>query len=173
MDEFGEDFGGIVKKATQVERQHQETCTSTDSLITETPQTTEQPCKSPQQLQSVDKGRKIVFDNFDFKQKVHEMSENHQNVDKHWVTHVAVENRVHQPNLSNQKPSKEKLLSMENGFCLPNQHEHNLQRENYIALTERVIVDLPCLEFLKPHVVKHIPHQFTREMAQRSKMVCY
>ena len=32
-----------------------------------------------------DKGRKLVFDNFDFKQQVHSMTEEHQNVDVHWV----------------------------------------------------------------------------------------
>ena len=42
----------------------------------------------------IDDGRKIVFDNFDFNQKVHHMSESHQNIDKHWVTHMCTENQV-------------------------------------------------------------------------------
>ena len=35
-----------------------------------------------------DVGRKIVFDNFDFKQNVHHMTEMHQNIDNHWVSHM-------------------------------------------------------------------------------------
>jgi hypothetical protein len=118
-----------------------------------------------------DNGRKIVFDNFDFLQQVHHMTEHHQNVDIHWVSHMAVENRVPGNNLSSTQPSDEKLLAMENGNCMPTRYEHHLQRENYITLTERIIVEIPCLEFLKPHIVNHIPHQYSREMAQKSDMV--
>ena len=39
-----------------------------------------------------DSGRKLVFDNFDFRQEVHYMTQDHQNVAVHWVTHMAVEN---------------------------------------------------------------------------------
>ena len=98
--------------------------------------------------------------------------EAHQNPDIHWVTHLAVENRVYESHLSSEKPSNEKLLSMENGSCLSNLHENHLQKENYISLIERVLVELPCSESLKGYVVKHIPHQYSKEMAQKSKMVC-
>ena len=137
-----------------------------------TPETLQQPDNPPPSLIPKDKGRKIVFDNFDFQQKVHGMTETHQNPDIHWVTHVAVENRVHESHLSSEKPPNKKLLSMENGSCLPNLHENHLQRENYISLVERVLVELPCLESLKSYVVKHIPHQYSKEMAQKSKTVC-
>ena len=118
-----------------------------------------------------DRGRKIVFDNFDFKQHVHNMTENHQNTDIHWVTHLAVENRVTGGHLSDKKPAIRNLLDMENGMCLPNRHEHTIQRENYITLTERMITDLPCLQFLKSVVCKHIPHQYSKEMSEKSEMV--
>lgn len=97
------------------------------------------------------------------------MTEAHQNPDIHWVTHLAVENRVYESHLSSEKPSNEKLLSMENGSCLPNLHENYLQRENYISLLERVLVELPCLESLQSYVVKHIPHQYSKAMAQKWK----
>ena len=119
-----------------------------------------------------DKGRKVVFDNFDFKQHVHRMTESNQNVDIHWVTHMAVENRVDDNNLSSDQPPDVDLLNMPNGRCIPNSHEHRLQRENYIALVERIITtEIPCLEFLQPYALKHIPHQYSKEMAQKSDMV--
>ena len=73
-----------------------------------------------------DKGRKIVLDNFAFKQHVHSMTEHHQNIDIHWVTRMAVENRVSGNHLSSVKPSPENLLQMENGLCLSSRHEHHL-----------------------------------------------
>jgi len=45
-------------------------------------------------LLSPDVGRKLVFDNIDWHQEVHFMTEKHQNVDKHCVTVMATENRV-------------------------------------------------------------------------------
>ena len=110
---------------------------------------------------TADKGRKLVFDNFDFKQQVHSMTEQHQNIDVHWVTHLSVENRA------------DAVMQMENGVCLPTRHEHHLQRENYITLTERAIVEIPCLECLKPVVCKHIPNQYSKEMAEKSEMVLH
>ena len=141
------------------------------STTSETPKTLQQKNNPPLAIQK-DKGRKIVFDNFDFTQKVHGMTEAHQNPDVHWVTHLAVENRVFESHLSCEKPSNLKLLSMENGSCLPNLYENHLQMENYILLIERVLVELPCLEFLKSYVVKHIPHQYSKEMAQKLEVVC-
>ena len=70
----------------------------------ETPKTVQQPGNPPSSLIPKDKGRKIVYDNFDFQQKVHGMTEAHQNPDIHWVTHLAVENRVYENHLSTEKP---------------------------------------------------------------------
>lgn len=122
---------------------------------------------------TADKGRKLVFDNFDFKQQVHSMTEQHQNIDVHWVTHLSVENRVSGNHLSSAKPAADAVMQMENGVCLPTRHEHHLQRENYITLTERAIVEIPCLECLKRVVCKHIPHQYSKEMAEKSEMVLH
>ena len=100
-------------------------------------------------------------------------TEEHQNVDVHWVTHLSVENRVSGNHLSSEKPDNGDLLHMENGLCLPSGHEHHLQRENYITLTERAIVEIPSLAFLKPVVCKHIPHLYSKEMREKSEMVLY
>ena len=122
---------------------------------------------------TADKGRKLDFDNFDFKQQVHSMTEQHQNIDVHWVTHLSVENRVSGNHLSSGKPDADAVMQMENGVFLPTRHEHHLQRENYITLTKRAIEEIPCLACLKPVVCKHIPHQYSKEMAEKSEMVLH
>ena len=116
---------------------------------------------------TADKGRKLLFDNFDFQQQVHSMTEQHQNIDVHWVTHLSVENRASGNHLSSAKPAADAVMQMENGVCLPTRHKHDLQRANYITLTERVILEIPCLAFLKPVACKHIPHQYSNEMAEK------
>ena len=101
------------------------------------------------------------------------MTEEHQNVDVHWCTHMAVENRVSGNHLSDTKPDADGLLQMENGLCLPTRHDHHLQRQNYITLTTRAIVEIPCLAFLKPVVCQHIQHQYSKETREKSQMVLY
>lgn len=101
------------------------------------------------------------------------MTEQHQNIDVHWITHLSVENRVSGNHLSSAKPAADAVMQVENGVCLPTRHEHHLQRENYITLTERAIVEIPCLACLKPVVCKHIPHQYSKEMAEKSEMVLH
>ena len=139
MDEYGKDFAiNVVQRVkNESERLKHQHGASTQGPT---------PSASSSVVITPDKGRKIVFDNFDCKQHVHSMTEHHQNIDIHWVTHMAVENRVSGNHLSSVKPSPENLLQIENGLCLPSGHEHHLQRENYISLTERALVELPCLE---------------------------
>ena len=109
-----------------------------------------------------DQGRKLVFDNFDFNQKVHHMSESHQNIDNHWVAHMCTENRVAGNNLSMEEISTT-ILDMDNGKCIPDTLEHIAQRENYPNLVSRIMVDnISCLDFLKEHAVRHILHKYSR-----------
>lgn len=51
-----------------------------------------------------DTGRKLTFDNLDYRQEVHYMTEEHQNVDKHCVTYMSTENRVSVTHLSHKQP---------------------------------------------------------------------
>ena len=117
-----------------------------------------------------DSGRKLVFDNFDFRQEVHYTTQDHQNVDVHWVTHMAVENRVSGNNLLSNRPICQ-INELENGQFLPGRREHHLQRENYITLTERAITEIHGLSFLKGAVTQHIPHPYSKEMSETSHVV--
>ena len=46
------------------------------------------------------------------------------------------------------------------------------QRENYASLVSRIVVErIKCLAFLKEHVVCHIKHMYSREMAKPTETV--
>lgn len=175
MDEFGRDFNSKVLTAVKVESDHLQKvhCPDPDpgsADLVQQPQSSTS--NSNVAMVPADNGRKLVFDNFDFKQHVHDMSEKHQNIDIHWVTHLAVENRVPGNHLQSTIPS-DGLSRMDNGVCLPSRHEHFIQRANYITIVERVIVaNISCLSFLKPVAVNHIPHKYTKETSEPTNTVC-
>ncbi|XP_028404057.1 uncharacterized protein LOC114526731 isoform X1 [Dendronephthya gigantea] len=117
-----------------------------------------------------DVGRKLVFDNIDYHQEVHRMTEDHQNVDKHCVTVMAIENRVSGNHLGEEQP-KDGILKLQNGKCLPSCRDNQKQRDNYIALVGRVIsTNIKSLEFLSDAAVHHIPHMYTKEMCMKSDL---
>ena len=115
-----------------------------------------------------DSGRKITFDNIDYY-----MTEEHQNIDKHYVTYMCTENRVSGNNLSEQLPPGG-VKEMENGKCLPSTIDNVKQRLNYINLVEQVVTtNISCLKFLSDVCTKHIPHKYSSEMKNRSESVSY
>ena len=118
-----------------------------------------------------DGGRKLVFDNLDYNHEVHYMTEEHQNVDCHFVTAMCTENRVPAVHLSHKQPDRG-ILEMENGKCLPSSTENVKQRENYILLVQRIIVNnIPCLRNLADVSPTHIPHAYSQEMKTKSETV--
>lgn len=120
---------------------------------------------------SEDCGRKITFDNLDYNQNVHYMTEDNQNEDKHCVTVMSTENRVTGNQLSDQAPS-DGLLEMVNGVCIPSALENIKQKENYVTLVERVLVEhIPSLNFLSDVKTTHIPYQYRKEMMEKTDTV--
>ena len=116
-------------------------------------------------------GRKLVFDNIDYRHEVHHMTEEHQNVDKHCVTVMTTENRVSGKHLSDVQPVNG-VLELENGKCLPSCRDNVKQRCNYIALVGRVITaNIEYLKFLQDVTTMHIPHCYMKEMSSKSETV--
>ncbi len=112
-------------------------------------------------------GFKLTIDNVDYTQNVHYMTEQHQNKDIHYVSI----NRDSANHLDDKSPTGG-INQMENGKCIPNLTEQMVQRENYITLVQRVIVEnVPCLDFGKYLVQKHIPHKYSKEASQPTKSV--
>ena len=125
----------------------------------------------PTSYENCDGGRKIVLDNFDYHQNVHCMTEEHQNIDHHYVTLMATENRVTGCNLPSSKPIQG-IKSMDNRKCIPDTNDHVQQRKNYVTLVDRIMVrNIPFMKFLTNVVTMHIPHQYSKEMRAKSNTV--
>jgi hypothetical protein len=185
LDEFGYNHNGEIMEKVKNESARLLTIWNTDELNdganTESDgdddtarNTDDTPPSADIDKQSYEKdnGRKIVFDNFDMHQRVHHMSEVHQNIDTHWVVHMSTENRISGNHLSMDKTSPKTVMDLSNGKFLPDRKEHTNQRENYADLVSRILVDnINCLQFLKDHVVYHIKHQYSKEMADPTIVV--
>ena len=78
-------------------------------------------------------GQKITIDNINYRQQVHYMTQEHQTVDKHYLTVCATTNRVHGNHMSSTQPT-DLLKSMDNGKCIPSHADQITQRDNYITL---------------------------------------
>jgi hypothetical protein len=159
LTEFGQGYKQPIEEAVQ---KQSEFMASANLVRNDGPPTTYENC---------DGGRKIVLDNFDYHQNVHYMTEEHQNIDQHYVTLMTTENRVTGCNLPSSKPIK-RIKDMDNRKCIPDTNDHAQQRENYVNLVERIMVkNIPCMEFLANVVTIHIPHQYSKEMRIKSKTV--
>eukprot|EP00794_Sanderia_malayensis_P009643 gene9643-10630_t len=156
LDEFGKNFDEKVMTSVETE------CKRMDkiALAKKTTSIRDQPipleCK-------VDLGRKMVFDNVDFEQRVHHMTEEHQNSLVHWTSFMSIENRVKGCHLQ-ELQSQGDFLSLENGTFVPNRCEHLKQRSNYIHHASKIAVDyIPCLQPLKETAPRYINHPYIAE----------
>lgn len=173
LDEHGKDHAksiteSVTNQGQYMAHKHQ---LSTASLHLQTEDSTAAQPPNSMNSPKPDNGRKITFDNLDYRQEVHYMTEEHQNIDNHYVTVMSTENRVHGNHLSDQPPETG-IFAMENGKCVPNVLDNSRQRDNYIILTEHIITSgIPCLHFLKSVATNHIPHQYSEEMKNVSDTV--
>jgi hypothetical protein len=118
-------------------------------------------------------GFKLTIDNVDYRQSTHYMTEEHQNIDKHYVSINATTNRVSSSHLSD-KVQTDGINHMENGNCIPSHTEQKLQRDNYVTLVQRVLVEhIPCLSIFKDIVQKHIPHKYHKETSKPTESVSF
>ena len=95
-----------------------------------------------------------------------------QNKDVHWVNHKMVKNRVSGNKLSWHGQTK-KLVDVPNIISANNQRSPK-QRQNYIVLVSRILVDyFDSFSPLKDVCIRHIGHKYSKEMSQKSKQVTY
>ena len=161
LEEFGKDHTKHINDAVSLQGQYMQAKSTTAAG------------NPSNQDATPDVGRKLTFDNLDYRQEVHYMTEDHQNVDKHCVTVMSTENRVSGNHLSDVTP-EEGVLGMENGKCLPDHSDSVKQRLNYIDLVGRIITaHIPCLAFLSDVAKQHIPHQYKDEMRAKTDTVSY
>lgn len=160
LDEFGKDHNKKILDAVMQQGEFMEQKSQGSTQI-----------RQNKKLIVPDVGRKLVFDNIDYRHQVHYMTQDHQDKDKHCVTVMATENRVSGNHLSDKQPICG-LKQLENGKCLPSSRDNAKQRDNYIALVGRVLVaNIEYLKFLQDVAMVHIPHCYRKEMSNKSETV--
>jgi hypothetical protein len=114
-------------------------------------------------------GFAILFDNIDGNLNRWHMTMENQNFDFHWVNHKIVINRVSGNKLD---MSPRNVLNISNIKLLPTVQDQKRQRQNYIVLVARMLVEhLECFSAFKDVCVSHIPHKYSKEMAGKSESV--
>ena len=113
----------------------------------------------------------ITGDNLDLMVKVKHMSASNQNNSIHWFNLNAVKNRVLANHLSNDYPIKS-VLELENVEFLPSPEDNEAYLHNITALATRVLVrNIPAFSQFKDIVVKHILHEYSDVMKEKSDQV--
>ena len=113
----------------------------------------------------------ITGDNLDLMVKVKRMSASNQNNSIHWFNLNAVKNRVLANHLSNDNPVKS-VLELENVEFLPSPEDNEAYLRIITALAARVVVrNIPAFSQFKDIVVKHILHEYSDVMKEKSDQV--
>jgi hypothetical protein len=87
------------------------------------------------------------------------------------INHKKVINRISGSELATGRP-KADLLKVPNLRFIPTIVDHQQQRENYIVLVSRILVDyFDALEPMNEICIKHITHKYQKEMSQKSVKV--
>ena len=124
-------------------------------------------------IEEVKKGRKLqgTGDNWDIRVLVHDMRNDHQNKDLHYFASNLIVDRVPSEGLSQVSPHRS-IQTLPNCHFLLSDTETQKLREDFKVLVGRVLVaNIPALSFLKAAIPQHIPHRFSKEMAQKSTIV--
>lgn len=100
------------------------------------------------------------------------MTEENQNKDFHWTAHMFCENRIPcEPSLSDEDVKD--IQEINNTVFVPDAMDMRLQKNDYIVLVQRVLVEyIPALEPFKDFVVNHIPHKYSKETKKATNHVC-
>lgn len=115
---------------------------------------------------------RVTFDNFDFQVLANIIVKGHQNSDMHWITQFITFDRVPCNGLNDTFPIIRDMKDFENSNYLLSKQELQSQRNDYIVLVSRVLVEyFPCLKPIESVVPKHIAHQYSKEMATPSEII--
>ena len=114
----------------------------------------------------------LVGDNLDKDVSPRDMRVSHQTKSLHYFHSYAVKDRTNFSACSNEA-SVIDIKSLPLNLFLPSLNDCKKLRDNYIILVSRVLVNhLNFLSSLKDCVPQHIEHIYSREMAEKSDIVC-
>ncbi|XP_078606564.1 uncharacterized protein LOC144879197 [Branchiostoma floridae x Branchiostoma japonicum] len=113
----------------------------------------------------------ITFDNVNFYVKAHHQTNSKHNTMLNWTHHVAVLDRITPHHLRNTGSTKP-LPDLNLDEVLPTHLDQQHTRREFVVMATRVIPrHLKEFEIFKDIVVAHIPHQYSKEMAEKSTEV--
>ena len=115
---------------------------------------------------------KVIIDNFDFRSSVHDMTEEHQDTDMHWVSVASNANRIVNDTLSDKLPPDDMISKIDNSIFVPSAHDHAQQMRNYADICGRIAQEnIKCIKDLGDVSVNHIKHQYSKEMTKQTDTV--
>lgn len=117
---------------------------------------------------SLNAGYKIVFDNIDKNVKPRHMRSDNQTKSLHYVHSYAVRDRVNYSCISDEPRTEINAFDI-----LPTEEDYQSLKADFSNLISRLIVKyMPFFkDSFKDIPLKHIPHQYSKEMASKSDIV--
>lgn len=89
----------------------------------------------------------------------------------HWTLHFAAKGRIKR-NPSESRTSQCRIKDLKLAKLLPGKAAMNSYKSSFSTLIARVLTKyMPAYSVFKHVVVKHIPHRYSKEMAEKSKQV--
>lgn len=114
---------------------------------------------------------RLVGDNIDHEILVRVQTKTHTNRSIHWTHQFAVLDRVQEPVLDDIK-SQKSVKDLQFRELLPDCNVQKNLMARWAVIVSRIVTKyLKPSSFLKKRVVRHIPHPYSKEMAQRSTLV--
>ena len=115
---------------------------------------------------------RIVGDNWDLEVKARYQTKSQTNKSLHYFHAYAVKDRVVANGMDNKEPQKS-IDEIEMREFLPTPEVQEAIASDLTSIIPRVI-----LKYLKPYskfkgASNHIPHQYSREMQEKSEVVCF
>ena len=124
-------------------------------------------------VDDIREGRKFcgTGDNWDMVIKAGHMRKGHGNIDLHLFATNWIRDRIDFSSLSIERPLRS-IHNVPNSIFHPSLEELIAYKDTAKIIVGRIAVEfLPCLEFMKPLLPVHIPHQFSAEMSEKSHIV--
>lgn len=114
---------------------------------------------------------KLVGDNLDLTVKVRDMCVDNPNQAHHFFHTIAVQDRIATDHLDDTKPQC-LASTLEVSNFVPSLSDKQRLCSDFVVLVARIIVsEFAEFKFLQLSVPTHIPHQYSKEMAQKSNVV--
>ena len=113
----------------------------------------------------------VVLDNIDWEIKVHDMGQEDQNVSEHAVASTIVFDRVKSSHLPENGPKRD-INTTAPGIFLLSDEDLSEIADRYRIYAARIFVEFfPALDFLADLLPKHIPHEYSELMKQKSDII--